>query len=133
MTLSQSLLPEFDQEMASTRKTLERVPEAKFSWKPQSRKVWQHDLARRPLGQHCRLGSRDHQKRFVRHVTRGQTVRSTARAQVQQSGNCWKDSDKNVAEARAALAAASDADLLKRPGRFSTTERLCSLCRASLV
>ena len=34
MNLSQALLPEFDQEMASTRKTLERVPEAKFSWKP---------------------------------------------------------------------------------------------------
>ncbi len=34
MSISQALLPEFDQEMASTRKTLERVPEAKFSWKP---------------------------------------------------------------------------------------------------
>ena len=34
MSLSQSLLPEFDQEMANTRKTLERVPDEKFSWKP---------------------------------------------------------------------------------------------------
>src|ERR1700749_1314440 len=34
MSISQALLPEFDQEMAATRKTLERVPEAKFSWKP---------------------------------------------------------------------------------------------------
>jgi uncharacterized damage-inducible protein DinB len=34
MSFSQSLLPEFDQEMANTRKTLERVPEGKFSWKP---------------------------------------------------------------------------------------------------
>jgi hypothetical protein len=34
MTISQSLLPEFDNEMANTRKTLERVPDDKFAWKP---------------------------------------------------------------------------------------------------
>ena len=34
MALSDVLLPEFDLEMAATRKTLERVPESKFSWKP---------------------------------------------------------------------------------------------------
>jgi hypothetical protein len=34
MALSEALLPEFDQEMANTRKTLERVPEDKFDWKP---------------------------------------------------------------------------------------------------
>ncbi len=34
MPLSDALLPEFDQEMANTRKSLERVPEDKFGWKP---------------------------------------------------------------------------------------------------
>lgn len=34
MQIKDALLPEFDQEMANTRKTLERVPENKFSWKP---------------------------------------------------------------------------------------------------
>jgi uncharacterized damage-inducible protein DinB len=34
MSLSQSLLPEFDQEMASTRRLLERVPTDKFAWTP---------------------------------------------------------------------------------------------------
>ncbi len=34
MPLSEALLPEFDQEMGNTRKTLERVPEDKLSWKP---------------------------------------------------------------------------------------------------
>ena len=37
MNLSQSLLPEFDQEMANTRKVLERVPEDKFAWKPHAK------------------------------------------------------------------------------------------------
>ena len=34
MAIKDALLPEFDQEMAGTRKTLERVPEDKFGWKP---------------------------------------------------------------------------------------------------
>lgn len=34
MSISETLLPEFDQEMANTRKTLERVPDGKFDWKP---------------------------------------------------------------------------------------------------
>ena len=34
MPMNQALLAEFDQEMANTRKTLERVPDAKWDWKP---------------------------------------------------------------------------------------------------
>ena len=34
MSISQGLLPEFDQEMAGTRKCLERVPEGKTEWQP---------------------------------------------------------------------------------------------------
>jgi uncharacterized damage-inducible protein DinB len=32
MTYAQSILPEFDKEMASTRKVLERIPEDKLDW-----------------------------------------------------------------------------------------------------
>ena len=34
MSIAQSLLPEFDQEMANTRKVLERIPTEKWNWKP---------------------------------------------------------------------------------------------------
>ena len=34
MSMSKALLPEFDHEMANTRKALERVPEDRFAWKP---------------------------------------------------------------------------------------------------
>jgi len=34
MTIGHALLPEFDQEMASTRRAIERVPSDKGSWKP---------------------------------------------------------------------------------------------------
>lgn len=45
MSLSKSLLPEFDQEMANTRKTLERVPEDKFDWKPHEKSFSMGHLA----------------------------------------------------------------------------------------
>lgn len=39
MTIAHSMLPEFDQEIASTRKLLERVPGDKLQWKPHE-KSW---------------------------------------------------------------------------------------------
>ncbi len=34
MSYADTILPEFDQEMASTRKVLERIPDDKLEWKP---------------------------------------------------------------------------------------------------
>jgi uncharacterized damage-inducible protein DinB len=45
MALSEALLPEFDHEMANTRKTLERVPEDKFDWKPHEKSMSLGNLA----------------------------------------------------------------------------------------
>ena len=39
------LLPEFDHEMANTRKTLERIPEDQFDWKPHEKSFSLHQLA----------------------------------------------------------------------------------------
>ena len=40
-----ALLPEFDQEMASTRQTLERCPEDKYGWKPHPKSFAMGSLA----------------------------------------------------------------------------------------
>lgn len=39
MPISKSLLPEFEHEMANTRRTLERIPEDKFDWKPHEKSM----------------------------------------------------------------------------------------------
>ncbi len=39
MSISQMLLPEFDQEMKFTRTVLERVPEDKLAWKPHEKSM----------------------------------------------------------------------------------------------
>ena len=45
MTIAESLLPEFDHEMAVTRKLLERVPEDKLAWKPHQKSMTLGQLA----------------------------------------------------------------------------------------
>ena len=45
MAIKDALLPEFDQEMASTRKVIERVPAEKFGYKPHDRSMTMGVLA----------------------------------------------------------------------------------------
>ncbi len=45
MSATQYLLPEFDQEMATTRRVLERVPEDKLDWKPHAKSMSLGQLA----------------------------------------------------------------------------------------
>jgi len=45
MGLSEALLPEYDHEMANTRRTLERVPEDKLGWKPHEKSMTMRQLA----------------------------------------------------------------------------------------
>lgn len=39
MTIAESLLPEFDQEMANTRKVIARVPNGKSDWRPHAKSM----------------------------------------------------------------------------------------------
>ena len=45
MTIAELLLPEFDQEMATTRRVLERVPDDKLGWKPHDKSWSMGDLS----------------------------------------------------------------------------------------
>ena len=45
MSIADALLPEFDHEMDGTRRTLERVPEDKFDWKPHQKSTAMGGLA----------------------------------------------------------------------------------------
>jgi uncharacterized damage-inducible protein DinB len=45
MAIKDALIPEFDHETATTRRLLERVPEAEFGWKPHDRSMTLGDLA----------------------------------------------------------------------------------------
>ena len=45
MAITDALLPEFDHEMATTRRLLDRVPDTNFSWKPHDKSMTLGQLA----------------------------------------------------------------------------------------
>ena len=45
MSIAESFLPEYDHELATTRRLLERVPEAEFGWKPHEKSMTLGQLA----------------------------------------------------------------------------------------
>ena len=105
--IAASLLPEFDHEMAGTRKMLERVPEDKLEFKPDARSMTLGRLA----GHIAEMPGWGVMAVTTDSLDFGlgnfQPTVATSRAQV------LAVFDKNVAESRAAIAAASDESLLK--------------------
>ena len=110
MSLSEALLPEFEQEMASARKTLERVPESKFTWKPHEKSgsmIWlAGHLANIPSWAAFTI-NQDSLDMAPNGVPEPQPAPPKS---VKELLSLF---DKNVADGRAAIAKASDAHLAK--------------------
>ncbi|MFI5207075.1 MAG: DinB family protein [Gemmatimonadales bacterium] len=103
MSIADSMLPEFDQEMAGLRKVLERVPDGKSDWKPHEKSM---PLAR--LATHLAdlpIWTTNALTKDVLEFTLPQAPHIVHGAKER-----LELFDKNVKEARAALAAAKDAD-----------------------
>ena len=110
MTIGQTMLPEFDQEMGNTRKTLERIADDKLGWKP-----------------HEKSGTLGW---LVGHIAMmpgwiGVTIQTDELDYAPVDGPAYQppklenrqqllaEFDKGVSEARTALAGAADAALMK--------------------
>jgi len=123
MSIAEALLPEFDQEMANTRKTLERVPDDKLSWKPHEKSgtmLWlAGHLANIPTWT---------------VITINQDVLDIGgpfdMPQPKSRQDLLEMFDKGVADGRKTLAGASDAHLMKPWTLMKGTETILSLPRA---
>jgi uncharacterized damage-inducible protein DinB len=102
MSIAESLLPEFDQEVATTRRVLERVPDDNPDWKP-----------------HPKSFSIAHLAQLLSWMPGwiGQTLTSTERDlasgdgySVESTEALLKAFDENVRQTREAIAAAKDSD-----------------------
>jgi uncharacterized damage-inducible protein DinB len=102
MSIAEGLLPEFEQEMTTTRRLLERVPSDKAQWKP-----------------HPKSFALGHLAQLVSWMPGwiATTLSSTELNLAAQAGYSWEKTetllagfDRNVSEAVAALRAAQDAD-----------------------
>jgi uncharacterized damage-inducible protein DinB len=110
MGLSESLLPEFDHEMANTRKTLERVPHDNPDWKPHEKSMAMGGLATH-LGNIPTWVNYTIDQDSLDLAPGGEPLPSAALATSQEELLAMFDA--NTAKARAAIAGASDAELFK--------------------
>jgi uncharacterized damage-inducible protein DinB len=130
MSISQSLLPEFDQEMANTRKVLERIPNDKLDWKahPKSNTIgWVGaHLATLPGWTVMTLQKDSLDIAPVGGEPFRMPKLESTKAIVEQF-------DKDVAAARAALAAAGDADFVKPWTLLSGGKAIFTMPRIAVV
>jgi uncharacterized damage-inducible protein DinB len=130
MGMSASILPEFDQEMANTRRTLERIPQERFSWKPHEKSYSFMELAN--------------------HLARlpgwgAATVRTDSLDLDPESGEFVppppEDTlagvlaafDEGVADFRAALGAATDEELVRQWSLLHSGETLLTMPRIAVL
>jgi len=125
MSIGRSFLPEFEQEMKTTRRLLERVPSEKGQWKPHTKSF--------SLGHLAQLVS--WMPGWVTKAARGEDI-DLAHAggySYEKTETLVEGFDRNVREATRELGAVSDADLqlpwsLKRGGQV-----LFSLPRVAVI
>ena len=130
MAIKDGLLPEFDQEMANTRKTLERFPEDKSTWKPHEKSMTMGRLA----GHIAELPSlvvpaltTDSLDFSPPGGTPTKPTIATSRADLLALF------DKNVAAARAAIATVSDESLMKPWTLLSGGRKIFTLPRGAVI
>ena len=110
MSLSDALLPEFDHEMANTRKSLERVPEDKLDWKPHTKSMTLGHLAGH-LAEIPTWGATTVNKESFDVAPPDGPSHEPFEAK--SVAEALERFDKNVAAARAAIEGASDETLLR--------------------
>ena len=102
MSIGQTLLPEFDQEMTTTRRVLERVPTDKGQWKPHPKSFSLGHLAQLVAGMPSWIAN-----------TLSETYLDLASYpgySYERTEDLLQSFDNNVAAARRALAVSKDSD-----------------------
>lgn len=115
MPIVDALLPEFDREMTTTRTVLERVPEDRFAWKPHVKSFSLGELATHVAN--LPTWGTETLNRSEIDIGGSPTL-----AAMSSTAEVLAAFDANVAAARAALVAKTDAELaapwsLKRSGK----------------
>jgi uncharacterized damage-inducible protein DinB len=130
MALSESLLPEFDHEMANTRKTLERVPEDKLDWKPHEKSMLMGGLATH-LSNLPTWANYTIDQDSLDLAPEGKPLPPAPT--VKSQSELLETFDSNVSKARAAIAGASDAELFKPWTLLSNGQQLLTLPKIAVL
>ena len=130
MAMSAALLPEFDNEMANTRKTLERVPDDKFDWKPHAKSFAMGGLATHVANLPSWTVETIEKDALDIEPPGGEAYRIP---QATSQKELLESFDKHVAAARAAIAGASDEHLFKPWSLLKGGEVVLTLPRVAVL
>jgi uncharacterized damage-inducible protein DinB len=130
MTIGQSMLPEFDQEMQGTRKTLERVPDDKWNWKPHEKSGTVSWLAGHVATMVGWLPITINTEELDYAPVGGPAFELP---KITNRKELLAEFDKNVAGARAALAKVSDAEMLKNWKLLAGGKEILSMPRVACI
>jgi uncharacterized damage-inducible protein DinB len=109
MSIAQSFLPEFDHEIASTRRILERVPDDRLAWSPHPKSMTLGRLASH-LSELPDLGATTFEHDALDFAPKTGQPAWTSK-QLESRDAILANFDRAAARARAALASASDESL----------------------
>jgi uncharacterized damage-inducible protein DinB len=130
MSIAENMLGEFDNEMANTRKTLERLPEDKLEWKPDPKSMSMGRLAghvAEMVGWGALTLTADSFDVDPDGTGSHKPLIATSRKQL------LAEFDKNVAEARAALAKAPDSGMMTEWSLKAHGNTLMSMPRIAVI
>jgi len=105
-TISQTILPEFDHEMANTRKSLERIPDDKLSFKPHAKSMSLGALA-------THLATINQWLEAILGVDSFDAGTVPPNPELKSRGEVLAAFDQHAASGRKAIAGATDAHLAK--------------------
>ena len=105
-TMTHALLGEFDHEMQNTRRTLERVPEDKLTWKPHDKSYSMGALA-------THLATINHWVEAIFSSDSFDVSTAPKNSELKSRQELLSAFDQNAASARETIAKANDAQLVK--------------------
>jgi uncharacterized damage-inducible protein DinB len=126
MAISAALLPEFDHEMATSRKVIERVPEDKYGWTPHAKSMTAGRLASH-IAEMPAWGTVSIEQDALDLAGGYQPFSAGSRAELLALF------DKNVAAARASIAGCSDETFMKSWALKSGDKTLMSMPKVAVV
>jgi len=130
MRISDTLLPEFDHEMANTRKTLERIPEDRFEWKPHEKSMTMCGLGSHLANLPGWASLSLNEDSFDMNPPDGTPARTP---QATSLTELLETFDKNLARAREAIAGASDEQFFKTWSLLSGGKEIFTLPRIAVL
>jgi len=130
MAISDSFIPELDHEAAGTRKTLARIPEDKFDWKPHEKSYSFQEMA-------SHIANLPHWAAMVAGESDldiapagAEPLRQEAAETVEQAVQIF---DRNIAAAREAIAGLSDDQMMETWTLLAGGEEIFSMPRAAVI